>query len=108
MQTIAKSRLRKEEVLEGGGGRRGGLFEEAVLALLTGQVRRTLSLEAARATSRCLLDRLEELGSGDKAAQRRRNWREKEVRDLDREQRAHALSMQYGRRVLRRGEFYLQ
>ena len=54
------------------------------------------------------MDRLEELGSGDKATKRRRNWREKEVRDLDREQRAHALSMQYGRRVLKRGEFYLQ
>ena len=108
VHTIAKARLRKEEMLEGWGGRRSRMTEEGALAVLTGQVRRSLSLVAARATSRCLLDRLEVLGSGDRAAQRRRSWREKEVRAMDREQRAHALSVQYGMRVLRRGEFYLQ
>ena len=69
------------------------MTEEGALAVLTGQVRRSLSLVPARATSRCLLDRLEVLGSGDRAAQRRRSWREKEVRAMDREQRAHALSV---------------
>ena len=58
---------------EAGGGRRRRRSEEAVLAQLTGQVRRSLSLVDARATARCLLDRLEVLGSGDQAAARRRS-----------------------------------
>ena len=84
------------------------MTEEGALAILTGQVRRSLSLVAARATARCLLDRLEVLGTGDKAALGRRHWREQEIRTMEKEERAHALSMQYGRAVLRRGEFYLQ
>ena len=43
--------MREEE----GGARR---TEEAAMAQLTGQVRRSLSLVAARATARCLLERL--------------------------------------------------
>ena len=108
VHTLAKARLKKEELLEGGGGRRQRMTEEAALALLTGQVRRSLSLVAARATARCLLDRLEVLGSGGRAAERRRGWREAEVRRMDREQRAHAVAQQHGRSVLKRGEIFLQ
>ena len=107
VHTLARARLKQEEMLEGGGGRRARMSEEAALARLTGQVRRSLSLVAARATARCLLDRLEVLRTGEKAAERRRHWREIEVRRMDREQRAHAVAMQHGRAVLRRGEPYL-
>ena len=85
---------------EAGGGRRRRRSEEAVLAQLTGQVRRSLSLVAARATARCLLDRLEVLGSGDQAAARRRSWRDQELRRMSREQKAHAQALQHGRAVL--------
>ena len=74
VHTLAKSRLKKEEMLEGRGGRRSRMTGEAALALLTGQIRRSLSLVAARATAKCLLDRLEALegaggkGTGERAA----------------------------------------
>ena len=78
VHTLAAARLKQEELLAGG-RRRHQATEVAALARLTGQVRRSLSLVAARATSRCLLDRLEVLGSGDRAAARRRSWREQEL-----------------------------
>ena len=107
VHTLAASRVKQEELLAGG-GRRRHQAKEAALARLTGQVRRSLSLVAARATARCLLDRLEVLGSGDQAAARRRSWRDQELRRMTREQKAHALGLQHGRAVLQRGEFYLQ
>ena len=75
------------------------------MAQLTGQVRRSLSLEAARATARCLLDRLEVLGSGDQTSAGRRSWRDQELRRISREHKAHALVLKHGRSVLQRGEF---
>ena len=107
VHTLARARLKQEEMLGGGGGRRARMSEEAALARLTGQVRRSLSLVAARATARCLLDRLEVLGTGEKAAAGRRHWVEAETRRMEREQRAHAVAMLHGKAVLRRGEFYL-
>ena len=104
---MAAARVKQEELLAGG-RRRHQATEVAALARLTGQVRRSLSLVAARATARCLLDRLEVLGSGDRAAARRRSWRDQELRRMTREQKAHALGLQHGRAVLQRGEFYLQ
>ena len=73
-----------------------------------GQVRRSLSLVAARAKARCLLDRLEVLGSGDQTSARRRSCSDQELRRLSREQKAHSLALKDGRAVLQRGEFYLQ
>ena len=109
VQTVARARLRHQELWDSGGGRHSRMSDTAALALLTGQVRRSLSLVTARATARCLLDRLEVLGTGmEVAAGRRRRLREQEVRRMDREQRAHALRMQQGRAVRRQGEFYLQ
>ena len=58
---------------------------------------------AARATARCLLDRLEMLGSRDQAAVRRRSWRAQKLRRMSWEQKAHALALQHGRAVLQRG-----
>jgi hypothetical protein len=107
VHTLARARLKQEEMLKGGGARMVRMSEEAALARLTGQVRRSLSLVAARATARCLLDRLEVLGTGEQAAAGRRHWVEAEARRMEREQRAHAVAMQHGKAVLRRGEFYL-
>ena len=96
------ARLWQEELL-GGGGRRRRRSGEAALAQLMGQVRRSLNLVAARATARCLLDRLEVLGSGDQAAARMRSWRDQELRRRSWEQKAHALALQHGKAVLQRG-----
>ena len=62
---------------------------EAGLAIITGQVRRTLSLVAARAQARLLLDRVQVLGRGAAEAGRRRRWQEVEERRMGKEQRAH-------------------
>ena len=108
VHTIAQSRRQYEQVLEGRGGRRRMTTDKAALSLLTGQIRRTLSLEVARAQSRLLLDRLEVLGSGGVEAARRRSWEAMEGRMMARESRAHMLGMQSGRAVYRRGEIFLQ
>ena len=104
MNSLALARLSQEELLAEG-GRRRRRSEEAALAQLTGQVRRSLSLVAARATARCLLDRLEVLGSGDQAAARMRSWRDQELRRMSREQKAHALVIEHRRAVLQRGSY---
>ena len=69
--------------------------EKGELAMLTGQIRRSLSLEAVRSQARCLLGRLSGLGAGAASAARRRAWAETDERRMDRERRAylpHALS----------------
>ena len=82
------------------------MTEKGALAILTGQVRRSLSLVAARATDRCLLDRVEVLGSGDKAALGRRRWREQEVRALEMEQSTRPKHAAW-KGCAQKGEFYL-
>ena len=107
---LAASRLRREAELQEGGGvaRRRRLSQEAALVILTGQVRRTLSMVSARAQARLILDRVQVLGRGTEDAGRRRRLQEGEERRMAREQRAHHLSLQLGHSVLRRGQFYLQ
>ena len=104
---MARARLKHEQLLDKGVRRHKKMSDTAALALLTGQITRLLSLVSARATARCLLDRLEVLGSGADGAAGRRRWREREVKRMDREQRAHALSMQHGRAILKQGKFHL-
>lgn len=50
---LATSRLRHEEMLQGRGGRR--MSEKGALSVLTGQVRRSLSLVVERAQARLIL-----------------------------------------------------
>ena len=72
---------------------------EAGLAILTGQVRRTLSLEVARAEARLLLDRVQVLGRGAEEAAVRRRWQVGEERRMAKEQWAHHLYLQLDRAV---------
>ena len=81
--------------------------EQAAKASLTGQVRRNLSLTVVKSQARLLLDRVEVLGSGGVEAARRRKWTALEGWRLEKEQRAHMLSLRQGSPVLKRGEFYL-
>ena len=107
VNAIASSRQKHQHLLD---GRRGGwsrISEAAELAMLTGQVRRSLSLEAVRSQARCLLSRLSGLGAGAAAAARRRAWAGNEERRMERERRAYNLSLGQGRCPLRRGQFLL-
>ena len=54
-----------------------------------------------------LLDRVAKLGRGAEAAAGRRRWVEEERR-MGREQRAHMLSLEQSRAVLRRRDILLQ
>ena len=107
---LVVSRIKHEEELAGnrGRGRRRGMSEKAAKASLTGQVRRTLSLTVVKSQARLLLDRVEVLGSGVVEATRRRNWVAQEGWRLQKEQKAHMLSLKQGSPVLKRGEFFLQ
>ena len=107
VNVLASSRQKHQHLLD---GRRGGwsrISEAAELAMLTGQVRRSLSLEAVRSQARCLLSRLSGLGAGAAAAARRRAWAGNEERRMERERRAYNLSLGQGRCPLRRGQFLL-
>ena len=106
VRDVAVSRAKHQQQLEGR-WRSSRRSEEAEIALLTGQVRRLLSLEAVRSQARCLLDRLRGLGDGATAAGKRRQWAEKEELRLGRERQAHLLSLGRGYHPLRRGQFLL-
>ena len=72
---LAAARLKHEQELERKQGRgRRGSSDAAALSVLTGQIRRGLSLVAARSQARLLLDRLEAVGSGAAGVARRRQW----------------------------------
>ena len=109
VHAVASARLRREQELqdEGAVARRRRMSPEAGLAIITGQVRRTLSLVAARAQARLLLDRVQVLGRGAAEAGRRRRWQEGEERRMGKEQRAHHLSLMLGRAMYRRGDLEL-
>ena len=74
------------------------------MAILRGQIRRTLSLEATRSQARLLLDRLTGLGPGAMVASKRRMWAEVDERRMVRERRAHQLCLSQGRRVRASGQ----
>ena len=110
VREIAGARLRHEQELERkeGRGRRRGMSDVGALSVLTGQIRRGLSLVAARSQARLLLDRVEAVGNGAVQAAGRRKWVALEGWRMQKEQKAHMLGLQQGRTVLRRGEFFLQ
>ena len=107
---LATARLGREAELVDGGAvaRRRRMSSEGALAMITGQIRRRLSLTAARANARLILDRVQVLGEGAEAAGARRRLQAVEERRMDREQRAHHLGLMLGRAILRRGDIYLQ
>ena len=106
VHTLATARQKYQHVLDGR-ERWSRLSEAGELAILTGQIHRSLSLEGVRSQARCLLSRLDGLGQGARAAAKRRGWAALEERRLEKERRAHLLSLNQGRLPLRRGEFLL-
>ena len=105
VKDLAVARAKHQQQLEGRWQSRRS--EEGEVAVLTGQVRRMLSLEGVRGAARCLLDRLQGLGAGAAAAVRRRAWAAAEEQRLRRERQAHILSLGQGHHALRRGQFLL-
>ena len=77
--------------------KRGRMEEDGAIAILTGQIRRKLSLTATRENARCLLKRVDRLGKGSGAAEGRRRRSGQEGWRMARKQRAHWLGGQRGR-----------
>ena len=103
---LATARLKHLQTLQGREtwGRRS---QEGELAILTGQIRRWLSVEGVRNQARCLIDRVGSLGAGAAAAAKRRNWALLEEARMSKERNAHQLCLAQGHRVHRRGQFLL-
>ena len=107
VHTLAMARQKYQHVLEGR-ERWRRISDAGELAILTGQIRRSLSLEGVRSQARCLLSRLDGIGAGAAAAARRRGWSALEERRMEKERRAHSISLSQGRLPLRRGEFLFE
>ena len=103
---LATARLQHMKVLEGR-QRWERRSDAGELAILTGQVRRWLSLEGVRGQARCLLGRVGALGPGAVAAAKRRGWALQEEARMSRERNAHQLCLAQGHYALRRGQFQL-
>ena len=101
VHTLAMARQKYQHVLEGR-ERWRRISDAGELAILTGQIRRSLSLEGVRSQARCLLSRLDGIGAGAAAAARRRGWSALEERRMEKERRAHSISLSQGRLPLRR------
>ena len=76
------------------------------LGLVTGQIRRALSLDFVRAQALCLLSRLCHLGEGAREVACHRQVAAREVEEARREQSAHFLAHIRGRGVRRVGEVF--
>ena len=103
---LASARLQHMKVLEGR-QRWEKRSDAGELAILTGQVRRWLSLEGVRSQARCLLDRVGGLGAGAAAAAKRRGWALQEEARMSKERSAQQLCLAQGHYTLRRGQFFL-
>ena len=103
---LATARLKHVQTLQGR-ERLGRRSQEGELAILTGQIRRWLSVEGVRNQARCLIDRVGGLGAGAAAAAKRRNWALLEEARMSKERNAHQLCLAQGHRVHRRGQFLL-
>ena len=105
LQHMAVSRAR---VAEPQRGRSGEIRTEAAeIAQNITFLRRAFSVAAVKAQTFSLLGRLETLGTGGTAAERRREFAKVQDRQWSALRRAHALSVKQGRSVLRRGHFKL-
>ena len=89
-------------------GRRGQLrTEKAEIAITMAFLRRTFSICAVKGQAFSLLGRLEGLGAGAAAALGRRSFAAEQEQRWSRQRKAHALCVQQGRDLLRRGQFYM-
>ena len=70
-------------------------------------LRRTFSICAVKGQAFSLLGRLEGLGAGAAAALGRRSFAAEQEQRWSRQRKAHALCVQQGRDLLRRGQFYM-
>ena len=100
IETMAKCRVRSQAMTK---GRLMGGEEKSVVV---GQIRRCLSVVTVRANSRCLIDRLHQVGQGVRAANGRREAGEREEVSMRKEREGQWMS-RVGKNPLGRGKFFL-
>ena len=102
VQAMAVSRVASADLVRGHPGAEE-MREE--MSVVVGQLRRRLSVAVVRATASCLLTRVTMLGEGSREAIKRRQWREREERDMRCERVAQWHKRVRGHSVRHRGEF---
>ena len=101
VKILAESRLKAVELQRGRVGLKGEL------GMITGQIRRMLSVGAVKAAAELLLRRLQHAGEGTQQAAKRREYALMEDYRLRREQEAQFAGFVRGTRLVRRGFFKL-
>jgi len=97
VQILAESRLAFQGLQRGRPGNSGEL------GVLTGQIRRRLSLAAIKAQTECLLSKLHQVGPGNQLMAKRRQWAVQEDEKMKREREAQWLRRIEGIHTLRKG-----
>ena len=98
---MAEARLAKVGLARGLPG------SEGELGLITGQIRRKLSVNAVRVQGECLLARLPHIGAGAGQADKRREWVRREERQMLLERQAQWQAVVRGRGIVNRGQFLM-
>jgi len=97
VQILAESRLAFQGLQKGRPGNSGEL------GILTGQIRRRLSLVAIKAQTECLLAKLHQVGPGNQLMAKRRQWAVQQDERMKREREAQWLRRIEGIHTLRKG-----
>ena len=97
IQVLAESRLAFT------GMQRGRPGSKAELGMLTGQIRRRISLVAVKAQVECLLSKLHQVGPGNQRLAKNRQWALKEDDRMSRERRANWMLRYEGVQSMAKG-----
>ena len=85
---------------------RGEPPSDQQMGLEVTNIRRRLSTAAVRAASTVLLARASQIGQGSGLASRRREWQQREEREMQNAREADFLVHCTGRKIVRRGRFW--
>ena len=97
VQTMAESRLKFQAEAEGRPG--GGSDQE--LGLIVGQIRQSMS--AMKAQVECLLNKIQQAGSGNKQLAKKREWTLVQDERMKREKNAQWIRRIEGTKTIRKG-----
>ena len=102
ISTLAQVRLSKEGLVS------GRLGMEGRLDVITGDIRRRLSLATVRANTNCMLARLCQVVEGARNAGNRRSWQRLEEEKMRLLREATWRAKVTGRSIQQRGQFLLE
>ena len=101
VKVLADTRLKRQ------GAARGREGSQQELAIITGQIRRLLSMAVVRANATCLLSRINQVGEGAALASKRREISRIQEDRMRLDRQAQWLCKIRRRAIVRRGKFFL-